>query len=76
MPTAFSLFLSFAAPGIAPSYVFDPVTAEVNMDDDGTLEVIAFDADGKMDGALLASPLDDHIRIDASAMATFLSSSW
>lgn len=52
---------------LAPPYVFDPVTAEVSMvEDNGELEVVVFDADGRMDGVLLATPLDDHIRIDAS----------
>jgi hypothetical protein len=36
------------------------------VDEDGTLEVLAFDADGWMDGAMLATPNVDHIRIDAS----------
>ena len=62
-----TILLSLSPPaGVAPPYEFDPVTAEVTEDEDGALEVLAFDTDGRMDGAMLATPLNDHIRIDAS----------
>jgi hypothetical protein len=62
-----ALVVSFSAPnGIAAPYEFNPVTAEVSVEDGGTLEVLAFDADGLMDGAMLATPNVDYIRVDAS----------
>jgi hypothetical protein len=47
----------FSAPNdINPPHApFDPVTAEVSQDDDGTVEILAFDADGLMVGGLLIS---------------------
>jgi hypothetical protein len=45
---------------------FDPASAEVTVDDDGTLEILVFDDEGAMIGALLATPTTDHVQIDAS----------
>lgn len=61
-----TLFLALSPDGVAAPYEFDPVTSEVSVDDDGTIEVLAFDDDGLMDGAMLITPLPDHIRFDAS----------
>jgi hypothetical protein len=62
-----ALFMSFSPPnGFAAPYEFDPVTAEVSLDDAGTLEVLVFDAHGLLDGAMLASPMPDRVRFDAS----------
>jgi hypothetical protein len=63
---ALALIFALAPNGVAPPYEFDPVTSEVSVDDDGTLEVLVFDDDGFMDGAMLITPLPDHIRFDAS----------
>jgi hypothetical protein len=61
------LYGLFSSPnGFAAPYEFNPLTAEVSVDDDGTLEILAFDADGMMDGAMLATPNVDHIQIDVS----------
>ena len=49
----------------SPTQPFDPVSTEVSQDDDGTIEVIAFDADGSMVGAMLVSA-DAGPRLDAS----------
>jgi len=49
-----------------PIEAFDPVRAEITVDDDGTLEILAYDAEDALVGALLASPSDAHVQIDAS----------
>jgi hypothetical protein len=63
---ALAVILALAPNGVAPPDEFDPVTSEVSVDDYGSLEVLVFDADGFMDGAMLITPLPDHIRFDAS----------
>jgi hypothetical protein len=45
---------------------FNPERADVTVDEDGTLEILALDADGEMVGALLAMPTPEHVQIDAS----------
>lgn len=61
---------------LATADAFDPVSAEVSIDADHTLEILVFDDDGRMDGALLisADPAAG-VRLEASfadgyAMAT------
>jgi hypothetical protein len=67
MLTTLTVLLSLSPPdSLAPPYEFDPVTAEVSEVEHGGLEVLAFDAEGRMDGAMLAMPLDGYIQIDGS----------
>ena len=64
-----ALALLLAAPPDAvtrPPLPFDPVTAEVTVEGDGTLEILVFADDGAMIGALLATPSQSHVAIDAS----------
>lgn len=43
---------------------FAPVRAEVTADEEG-VEILTFDEQGELVGALVATPNDDHIRIEA-----------
>lgn len=72
MLTAALLALPLGSPPVAPPHVnepelpFDPVSAEVTVDDDGTMEILAFDRDGEIVGAMLTTPTEEHVQIDAS----------
>ncbi len=60
------LTVSLGSPGLPPvASDFAPVRADVTADDE-TLEILAFDVHGDMVGALIASPAEANVRIDAS----------
>jgi hypothetical protein len=62
MFTSTALVFALLAPSLAPTE-----RHAITVDEEkGTLEILAFDGEGEMVGALLAQPSVDRIRIDAS----------
>jgi hypothetical protein len=61
---AILLQLQTPPPDVPHPQPFAPVRAEVAMDEHA-IEILTYDEQGELIGALVATPNDDHIRIDA-----------